>query len=279
MKTVRGKVALVTGGALGMGREWCKHLAAEGARLAIWDINTEAMARTAEDLRRGGAEVFTQQVDVFYRERVYEAALELKRKLGEVDILVNNAGMVYASPFLEASDEKLAATIDVNVKSMFWTCKAFLPHMMERNEGHVVNVSSASGFIGVPYMPAYTASKWAVIGLTESLRLEMKLLGKAGIRWTLFCPSYVSTGLFEGARAPLLTPMLSPEEAVERAYKAFKRDTYLVQEPFLVKLTPALKTLLPTRVFDLVSDVLGATDSMRHWKGHEPEGPAPHAHD
>lgn len=269
MRDVAGKIALVTGGALGMGRQWCRHLAGDGARVAIWDINADASATLAEELRGRGAEVYTDRVDVSRREEIASGAERLRRNSGIPEILINNAGIVSAAPFADADDSKLSATIDINVKAVMFTCKEFLPDMMKRNCGHIVNVASAAGYIGVPYMPAYTASKWAVIGLTESLRLEMKLMRRTGIEWTLFCPSYVGTGMFDGARAPLLTPILSPEEAVRRAYRGFKRGAYLVREPFMVKITPVLRTLLPTAAFDWVSDHFGVTASMVDWRGHE----------
>lgn len=268
MKDIRTKLALVTGGAMGMGKLWCRHLAADGARLAIWDVNAQALEATAKELTAGGAEVHTAVVDVRKRQAVYDEAAKLAAEAGPVEILINNAGIVSAAPLLEHDDDKLQATIDINLTALLWTIKAVLPHMLAQDRGHIVNVSSASGFLGVPFMPAYTASKWGVIGLTESLRLELKQLGKTGVRWTLFCPSFVTTGMFEGAKPPLLTPFLSPEQAVAIAYRAFKRDRYLVKAPFMVKMTPLLGSLLPTPLFDLVAEAFGVTGSMREWKGH-----------
>jgi len=201
------------------------------------------------------------------REMVYEKAREFEQDYGPIDVLVNNAGIVAGGPFLETPDDKLAATIDIDLKALMWTMKAVLPGMIRNGAGHIINISSASGFIGVPFMPSYTASKWGVIGLTESVRLEMKELGHHGILFTLFCPSYVDTGMFSGAKAPLLSRMLSPDQVVQIAYNAFKNDKYFVLEPWLVKITPMLKGFLPTPVFDFISDLLGATSSMKQWKG------------
>lgn len=266
MKDVQGKTALVTGGASGMGALWARHLAEDGANLVLWDLNLEAAQSTAESLRPKGVDVLVQRVDVANREAVYQAALKVKAETGGVDVLVNNAGIVFSRPFLETPDEHLSATIDVDLKAPIWTMKAFLPTMIERNAGHIVNISSASGFIGVPLMPAYVAAKWGVIGLTESVRYELKQMGKTGVQFTLFCPSYVDTGMFEGARPPRLTKMLKPEDAVARAYDGFKRDEYLILEPFLAKITPALKGILPTKLFDRIADLLGVTTSMQEWK-------------
>lgn len=267
MREVKGKTALITGAARGMGAIWARRLAEDGANLVLWDLDDEATEQTAAPLREKGVDVLVQAVDVSDRQAVYQAALKVQAETGGVDVLVNNAGIVFARPFLETPDEKIAATLDVDLKALFWTTKAFLPRMIERNEGHIVNVSSASGFIGVPRMPAYVASKWGVIGLTESLRYELKEMGKTGIRFTLFCPSFVDTGMFEGVRPPRLTKMLDPEAAVARAYKGFKQDEYLILEPLMVRLTPVLKGVLPMGAFDRLAELLGVTKSMDTWQG------------
>lgn len=267
MKDFHGKGVVITGGALGMGKLWAERFGAKGARLMLWDINEPALAATKSDLTGRGYEVHTAVVDVASYEAVYRAAAEAKAALGGVEVLVNNAGIVFAADFLQTPEERISKTIDVDLKALFWTMKAFLPDMLEANRGHIVNISSASGFIGVPRMPAYCASKWGVIGLTESVRLEVKLMGKTGVHFTLVCPSYVDTGMFEGAKPPLLTRMLKPEEMVDSAFRAVEKDQYMVLEPWLVKLTPTLKGLLPTAAFDLVSGILGANKSMTEWKG------------
>ncbi|MFC1852081.1 SDR family oxidoreductase [candidate division CSSED10-310 bacterium] len=268
MKDVRGKAVLITGGAMGMGKLWAQHFAQDGARLILWDVNEKALKETEGELKAEGCDVIVQTMDVTDREKVYKTVTELEKKYGNIDVLVNNAGIVAGGEFLNTPDEKLAATIDIDLKALMWTMKAVLPGMIKKGAGHIVNISSASGFVGVPFMLAYTASKWGVIGLTESIRLEMKELGHHGILFTCFCPSYVDTGMFKGARAPLLTKILKPEEVIDIAYDSFINDKYFVLEPWLVKVTPFLKGLLPTPIFDLISDVLGATGSMKHWTGH-----------
>lgn len=269
MKNVQGKTVLITGGAMGMGKLWAQHFANDRARLVLWDINQDALTATEKEFKALGTDVTVNVVDVTDRKRVYEVVNEFIKENGPIDVLVNNAGIVAGGEFLKTSDEKMAATIDIDLKALMWTMKAVLPGMIEKGEGHIVNISSASGFIGVPYMPAYTASKWGVIGLTESVRLEMKDLGHRGINFTIFCPSYVDTGMFEGAKAPLLSKILKPEEVIDIAYKGFKDNKLFILEPWLVKITPLLKSVLPTSVFDFVSDVLGATGSMKHWQGHK----------
>ena len=249
-----------------MGLLWAERFARDGANLVLWDINEEKLEQASEGLRARDVDVMTQRVDVSNREQVYKSAVKVQAETGGVDVLVNNAGIIFSKPFLETPDEHLAATIDVDLKALFWTMKAFLPHMIDNNSGHIINVSSASGFIGVPRMPAYVASKWGVIGLTESIRLEVRALKKTGVGFTLFCPSYVDTGMFEGAKPPLLTKMLEPKKVVDIAYQGFKDGKYLIIEPWMAKITPALKGLLPSKLFDLIADVLGVSTSMDAWQ-------------
>jgi len=266
---VAGRVVLITGGARGMGKLWAQHFAADGARIVLWDLDEATLEETAAELEEQGIDVFTQVVDVTDTARVYEAADEVAEEFGVVDILLNNAGIVAAGNFLEMPDAGLAATIDVDLKAVMWTMKAFMPGMLDKGWGHIINVSSASGFIGVPFMPAYAASKWGVIGLTESIRLELGLQRRGEIGFTIFCPGYVDTGMFKGVKAPLFVPILTPEEAVSRGYSAFREGTYLIKEPFMVKTTPILKALLPVAWFDAVSSLLGVTGSMKNWTGRD----------
>jgi len=267
MKDVRGKAALVTGGAFGMGLLWCERFAAEGARLVIWDINQDNLDRAVKDFERRGIKVLGQIVDVSDAKAVAEAAQKAQDETGGVDILINNAGIVYSKPFLETADEHLAATVDVDLKGVMWCMKNFLPHMIDQNSGHIVNIASLAGYVGVPRMPAYSASKWGVIGLTESIRLEVtKVMKVDGIKFTVVCPGYVDTGMFAGAKPPRFTRLLQPKEVVDEAYAAFKRNQYYVRMPWLTKVTPLLKGVFPWQAVDVITDLFGATDTMSDWR-------------
>lgn len=264
MKDIKGKTALITGGARGMGLLWAGHLLADGASVILWDLDAAALKTAAKELSgKYPGKVRTAKVDISDRTAVYREA----KKAGRIDILVNNAGIVAGGKFLETADEKHAATIDVNLTSVIWTVKAFLPGMIDRECGHIVNIASAAGFLGTPFMAPYNASKWGLIGLTESLKLEIDQLGIKGIRFTLVCPSYVDTGMFHGVRAPLLVPLLRPEPLVARAYRAFRRNRYYVMAPFMVNFIPFLRGIMPISLFWIISRRLGVSKSMSGWKG------------
>lgn len=264
MKDIVNTTALITGGAGGMGRLWAEHFLKDGASVVLWDLNADSLKKTAKELNAAfPGKVRSARCDITNRTAVYREA----KKTGPVDILVNNAGIVAGGKFLDTDDDKLAATINVNLQSVMWTIKAFLPGMISRKNGHIVNISSAAGFLGTPFMAPYNASKWGIIGLTESLKLEMEELNIKGIRFTLVCPSYVDTGMFNGVKAPLLVPLLNPEKFVTAAYGAFRKNRYLVMAPFMVNFIPFLRGIMPIGMFNVIAKVLGVTRSMADWKG------------
>jgi len=266
-KDVRGKVFLVTGGAMGMGRLTAELFARDGARVVLWDLNEKELEKTTREMKDRGWEVYSYVVDVTDRAKVYETAEKVKREVGIVDIVMNNAGIIKGGAFVDVPDEDHFRTMDVNFNAYMWVTKAFLPDMMRRNEGHFINVASAAGLTYVPLMANYCASKAAVVNFTDSLRLEMKRKGYKGIKFTCICPSYVKTGMFEGVKAPIVTPWLEPEDMANRIYEGFHKDKRFVRAPFMVKLVPFLRAITPGPVYDVASTILGISRSMETWTG------------
>ncbi|MBI5208879.1 MAG: SDR family oxidoreductase [Elusimicrobia bacterium] len=263
---IKGRTALITGGASGIGKAVARRFIARGARVVLWDLDGRALEQAASELG-GAVEVRCYGVDITDRRGVAEAAEAVRREVGEVDILDNNAGIVCGGDFLSVSEESLQKTFDVNVGGVMWCTRAFLPGMIRRGCGHVVMMSSASGLLGVPGMAAYSASKHAVIGLAESLRLELRKAGHRGVGMTVVAPSFVKTGMFEGVRPPFLTPWLDPEALADKIVDAVARGRLYVREPFMVKLVPALKGFTSTAVVDWLGGALGMHRSMEDWKG------------
>ncbi len=268
MKDVKDKNVIITGAAMGIGKLFAKRFAADGARLVLVDVNEEALTHTGEEIRGQGTDVATYVCDLSQRRNVEDLSDKVHAEVGKMDVVVNNAGVVFGGPFLEVDQDKHDLTMQVNAMAFMWMTRAFLPDMIEKGAGHFLNVASASGLLGLPRGTSYAASKWAAIGFSESIRLEMAELGHKNIKVTIVAPSYIRTGMFDGVNAPLLTPLLDPEDLVDKAYRAFKRDQIYVLEPFMVKLTPFLKGVLPPPVFDAVGKLFGVTRSMDAWKGH-----------
>jgi short-subunit dehydrogenase len=269
MFLVAGKTMLVTGGNKGMGRLFCEHGVAEGAKIIIWATDERAMKETAGELGRRGGEVYTYAVDLSDRSAIEKAAQNVLAEHGVIDILINNAGIVVGSYFWEHTNDQIEKTMRINSEALMYVCRAFLPGMMEKREGRIVNMASAAGLISNAKMSVYCASKWAAIGWSDSLRLELEQQGYSNVCVTTVTPSYVDTGMFKGARAPLLTPILKPEPLVQEIWEAMKKGKVVVRAPWTVPLIVMAKGILPIRLFDfIVGKVFGVYSSMDEFKGH-----------
>lgn len=256
MSSFRDKNILVTGGANGIGRLLGIKSLQEGAKnLAVWDVDEFSMKQLADECKKEGWNCHTYKVDLSDAAEIEAAAKRVKQDIGNIDILFNNAGIVVGKPFLDQSNEDIRKTLAINIEAVMLTAKVFLTEMVEQKSGHIINISSASALMGNPNMSVYAGSKWAVSGWSESLRLEMERLG-GDVKVTTIQPSYIKTGMFAGVRAPLLTPLLEPEEITDKIIKAVKKDKIILREPFMVKITPFLKGVLPTRLFDLLAGKL-----------------------
>lgn len=254
---VRGSTVLITGGARGMGELYARRAAAAGAsRIALWDLDLDLATKVAAELHRDGLEVQAFGVNVASLDEVRAGAQQVRERLGGVDVLINNAGFVRGGPFWEHESERdIEGTMAVNTVGPMWLTRELLPAMMvdRSREKRILNVSSAAGTLPNPNMSVYAASKWAMIGWSDSLRLELQREGYRHVRVTTFCPSYISTGMFEGARGPLLTPIMKPETAVNAAWNGMVAGAPFVNKPWTVKLAMALRGVLPVAAWDVVS--------------------------
>jgi short-subunit dehydrogenase len=270
MKTLAGKRALVTGGASGIGKAIAERFARAGAEIVLVDLNEAALRTTAAELERGGARVRTYVLDVTDTSRITGLKEQIARDAGPIDVLVNNAGLVFGGGFLDVPLEKHLTTYRVNTLGLVAMTHAFLPDLLAGTDGHVVNVASASAYIGLPFGATYASSKWAVLGFSESLALELELQGHGHVHVTAICPSYVATGLFEGAKAPRTTKLLTAERVADMTVKAVLANKPALRTPWLVQTTPILKALTPFRFFYRVAALLGVNTSMMQWRGRPP---------
>jgi all-trans-retinol dehydrogenase (NAD+) len=174
MTEISNRRALVTGAASGIGRLLAIRLADAGARLVLWDIDPAGLGRTQAALAAAGHDADVYCCDLANREEIATAAARTLAESGPVDILINNAGIVSGKYLLDASDPEIERTFQVNTLALFWTVRAFLPSMLERDSGHLVTVASAAGLAGTAKLTDYCSSKFAAVGFDESLRLELK---------------------------------------------------------------------------------------------------------
>jgi len=193
----------------------------------------------------------------------------LEKEVGTVDILINNAGIVTGRPLLECPDDMIQKTMDVNATAHFWMLKSFLPEMMARNRGHVVSIASIAGLSGCETLVDYCASKFAAVGLHETLRLELRKLGKDGIKMTVICPYFINTGMFEGVqvKSPRTLPLLKPEDVVRAIVTGVLQERATVYVPPVLYLMVALKHILPTKSFEMLHAYYGNPQSMDTFRG------------
>ncbi|KAA0235340.1 MAG: putative ketoacyl reductase [Acidimicrobiales bacterium] len=268
MTTIQNATVLVTGGASGIGRNMALRFARRGARVVIWDINPAGLEATVAELKAAGSgDAHAYQCDVTDTGMISERISQVHAEVGDVDVLINNAGVVSGDYLLALTDEQIRRTFEVNTLSLFWMARAVLPSMVERNAGHIVNIASASGFTGVAKLSDYAASKWAVIGFDESLRVELHQIAP-GVRTTVVCPYYINTGMFEGVKTRFswLLPILEEDDVAERVLGAVQRNRSRVVMPPFLKLVPVTR-LLPPKLFDVVANFLGVNRSMEDFVG------------
>jgi len=286
MNTLLEKHAVVTGGARGIGFAIAKRLLEKGCSVSLWDLDPRALEEANESLKTftsrlsfpgTSPKIFTRTCDVTSPIQVEETAQKDLADFGAVEILINNAGYLAPGNFLDQPPEEWIKTLEVNIHGLIYTIYQFLPRMYQRNEGHIVNISSAAGLLGVPGLAVYSASKWAVWGLTEALRQEAWNLGKRGVRFSSIHPSYVATGLFAGAKLKGLggwiVPRIPSHDVVARAVvvDALEKGRHCPKRPRSVRSALIFRALLPDFLFQHLLRLLGVHASMSTWKGYSHE--------
>ncbi|HMF54869.1 MAG TPA: SDR family NAD(P)-dependent oxidoreductase [Pyrinomonadaceae bacterium] len=188
---LHGRVALITGGSRGLGLVMAREFAREGARLAICARDVDELERARADLMNRGAEVLAVPCDVTDRSQVCEMVKVVQDHYGQIDVLVNNAGVIQVGPIEVMTVEDFDEAMRVHFWGPLYTTFAVLPEMRRRGQGRIVNISSIGGKISVPHLVPYSASKFALVGLSEGLRAELQ---KDGIVVTTVCPGLMRTG-------------------------------------------------------------------------------------
>lgn len=269
MSKVKNANVLITGGANGIGKIIGLKTLQEGcATLIIWDISKEDSQKTQKEFaNRGFKNVHTFVVDVSDINDIERAATEVLLEIGNIDILINNAGIVAGKKyFWEYSTAEIERTLDINVSGVMHVTRVFIKEMLKQQKGHIVNIASASALIGLPKGSVYASSKWAVLGWSESLRLELETQNP-NLQVTSVCPSYIDTGMFKGVKTPLLFPLLEPEDISNKIIKAIKNNQPILMQPDNVNLVPLIKGMLPTKLFDVVAGWVGVYSSMNSFEG------------
>lgn len=214
MESLTGKTALITGAGKGIGKALAIALAKEGVNVGLLARTTSDLESLASELQQYNIKTAVATADVANMQAVNTAVQQLQAELGFMDILVNNAGVAYFGGFLDLEPEKFEQTIQVNLMGVYYVTRALLPAMIEHKTGDIINISSTAGQRGAPVTSAYSASKFGLIGLSDSLMQEVR---KHNIRVSTLTPSTVATELAIGLKLTDGNPekVMQPEDLAD----------------------------------------------------------------
>lgn len=266
MTRVEGKRVLVTGAAQGIGKAVACELARAGAELVLTDLQSSKLDEVADEI---GGRSSRYVLDVTDPDAIAGVRKRVIEDGGPIDVLINNAGVVTGGAFLDVPLDDHAKTYEVNTFGVVAMTHAFLGDLIGRPQSHLVNVASAAAYIGLPWGSVYASSKWAALGFSESIRLELAELGHRHVQVSSICPSFVDTGMFDGVSTPSGTRSLSSEQLGRLILRAIVGNVRCVRTPFLIKISPFLQGVLPGPIFDRVARGFGVYRSMKSWKGHD----------
>ena len=262
---------LITGGASGIGKIMGRIALGKGAKtLIIWDINPVSIESAKHDLGKLG-KVKGYIVDVADNKKVTEAYGQVVKDCGEVDILINNAGVITSNKTFDLqTEDEILRTMNINTIAPMFVARAILPGMLKRNCGHICTIASAGGMLSNPKMSVYAASKWGVIGWSDSVRIELQDM-KSDVRVTTIAPYYINTGMFDGVRSRII-PILKPEYVAKKVVKAIERNKIFKGIPFGFHFIRFWQTVLPVKIFDFFfGKVFGIYHAMDEFTGRKPE--------
>lgn len=265
MNTLKDKIVLITGGASGIGKIMTRLMLERGAKVIIWDIDEVSMQETIAEFSSKGS-VYGYKVDISNTAQIDETAKKVQQERGVVDVLINNAGIIVGKYFHEHSTTEICKTMDINTNAAMHITAQFLPDMMKQNSGNICNIASSGGLVSNPKMSVYAASKWAMIGWSDSLRLEMKQLQK-NVNVTTIMPYYINTGMFDGVQSKI--PILEPEAAALTIIKAIEKNKKMLTIPgYIYRFTRFGQAFMSTNIFDwFAGNVMGIYKTMEHFTG------------
>lgn len=273
---IKGTNVLITGGASGIGRIMGRICLEKGAsNLIVWDINQANIDKTEAELsdvkpEEAGVckcQIHSYIVNVSDPQAIKSAYEKVKSEVGEVDILVNCAGIVRGNnTFDKQTVQDIDLTMDINANAPMYVALAVLPYMLRRDRGLICNIASAAGMLGVPKLSVYCASKWAVIGWTESMRVELKQ-ARSHVRVTSVAPYFINTGMFDGVNSKVF-PILDPEKTAAKIIRAVEVGKSFRGIPFAYHFIRIWQGLLPNFLFDFIfGKIFGVYSVMDHFTG------------
>jgi NAD(P)-dependent dehydrogenase (short-subunit alcohol dehydrogenase family) len=251
-RSLNGKVAVVTGGARGIGQALARALAREGVVVAIGDLDAAAAAAAASELGNGSVGL---ALDVTDRPGFTAFLDEVEQRLGPVDILVNNAGIMHVGPLDEEDDKSVVRQLEINLHAVIHGTQEAMRRMKPRNRGHIVNIASLAGRAGGPNLATYCATKHGVIGLSEAVRAELR---GTGIEVTVVMPGYARTELASGVPDLRGVKRVTPEEIADSIVDALKHPRFDVWAPRRLAFVVGLGAMMPRRMREAVSRAMNS---------------------
>jgi NAD(P)-dependent dehydrogenase (short-subunit alcohol dehydrogenase family) len=249
-RSLTGQVVAITGGARGIGRATAAALIAQGARIAIGDIEAGLAERTASEL---GAGTVGLPLDVTDRASFAAFLDEVETRLGPLDVLINNAGIMPIGPFVAESDLTAQRMVDINLHGVIFGSKLALERFLPRHRGHLVNIASAAGKWGIAGGVTYCATKHAVVGLSEALRQELK---NTGIGVSVVMPTVVNTELGSGLSQTRAFKPVEPEDVAAAIVEALQTGRFDVFVPKSIGALFRSQALVPRRVMERIARTL-----------------------
>ncbi|XP_060614789.2 short-chain dehydrogenase/reductase 3 isoform X1 [Anolis sagrei] len=267
-KDLRAEHVLITGGGRGIGRALAREFAKRGARkIILWGRTEKCLKEAAEEIQAMGTECHYFVCDVGNREEVYRQAKAVREKVGDITILVNNAAVVHGKSLMDSDDDALLKSQHINTLGQFWTTKAFLPRMLELQNGHIVCLNSVLALSAIPGAIDYCTSKASSFAFMESLTLG--LLDCPGVNATTVLPFHTSTEMFQGMqiRFPNLFPPLKPETVAQRTVEAVRQNQAFLLLPWTMHILIILKSILPQAALEEIHKFSGSYTCMNTFKG------------
>jgi NAD(P)-dependent dehydrogenase (short-subunit alcohol dehydrogenase family) len=255
-RSLAGLTIAITGGARGIGRATAKALLAQGARVAIGDIEQPLAEQTAAEL---GSGMVGLPLDVTSRESFAAFLDQVEDRLGPLDVLINNAGIMPVGPFVEETDATAKRMVDINVHGVIFGSKLALERFIPRRSGHLVNIASIAGKAAGPHVATYCGTKHAVVGLTEAIRQE---IAGTGIGVTVVMPVGVNTELYSGLQQLRGVKTPEPEDVADAIVEALQIGRYEVYVPKRMGATIRLGTILPLRLRDAINRATGGHQAV-----------------
>jgi NAD(P)-dependent dehydrogenase (short-subunit alcohol dehydrogenase family) len=263
MKDSSQKVAIITGGASGIGRALCEELARTGTFIIAADIDLEGAKKVAADISANGGNAMAEALDVKNAEAVKVLINRVIAEYGRLDYMFNNAGIIVGAEFRDMGLEHFRSILDTNLNGVIYGSFYAYEAMVSQGYGHIINTASMAGLIPLPVQAPYCATKFGMVGFSKSLRLEAAGLG---VRVSVVCPGFVRTGIFDAMpflkvdkqkMMEKMPPMVEPEQAAQIILKGVRKNKALIVFPFSARFFCWLYRLHPAFLAPIQRKIIG----------------------